>query len=67
MCVMRVQCVFVTFSKRVLTDLSNFGALTGTYRHTIAISEPVIAIHTTDTAAGTRASNDPKCNCNSIN
>lgn len=40
--------------------LSNFGAFTGMYRQMIAIMEPVIAIHTTEMADGTRASNDPK-------
>lgn len=31
------------------------------YRQMIAITDPVIAIHTTEIAAGTLASKDPKC------
>lgn len=50
-----------TFSKRSFTPRSNLGVSTGMYLQMIAIMEPVMAIHTTEMAAGTRASKVPKC------
>ena len=56
-----------TLSKRSLTDRSNLTGLTGMKRHATAMLDPVRAIHTTDTADGTRAANAPKCNLASRN
>lgn len=51
----------LTFSKRVFTLRSNLGVFTGMYLQMMASMEPVIAIQTTEIAAGTLASNEPKC------
>ena len=49
----RRQCLYALFYR-------NLTGLTGMKRHATAIDEPVKAIHTTDTAEGTRAANAPK-------